>query len=75
MMPFDQDPGKRTSEKYCSLCYQDGRLNAEGSSLKEFQDQCYRGMKERGLNPLLAKFYAFMIRFAPYWKQRRQKTV
>jgi hypothetical protein len=71
LMPFDRDPGKRTSDHYCSFCFHDGKLNAEGVSLKEFQKCSYEGMRERGMNPFVAKFFAFMIRFAPYWKARK----
>lgn len=73
-MPLSQDPGPRISEKYCSLCFQDGRLNAEGVSLQEFQRCCYEGMRKRGVNPLLARLFAFVIRFAPYWRVRRAQS-
>ena len=70
MMPFAADPGQRTSDKYCSLCYQDGRLNADSGSLSDFRRQAYQGMRERGINPVTARFYSFMVRFAPYWRAR-----
>ena len=69
LMPFDKDPGKRESDRYCSLCYRNGRLCYEGNDLKEFQRICYQAMRERGINPLLATIYTFMIRFAPRWRQ------
>lgn len=70
LMPFTKDPGTRESEQYCSLCFKDGKLCYEGTNLKEFQAVCYEGMLKRGMNPLLAKFYAYMIRFAPRWRKQ-----
>ncbi|MEK7567565.1 MAG: zinc ribbon domain-containing protein [Patescibacteria group bacterium] len=68
-MPFDKDPGIRESEKYCSLCFKNGRLCYEGNDVKEFQKKAYESMVQRGTNKYLAKFYAFMIGFAPRWKK------
>jgi hypothetical protein len=75
-MPFDKDPGVRESDKYCSLCFKNGKLcfkNGklcfEGDDLKEFQKVCYKSMKDRGMNPILASFYTWCIRFAPRWKK------
>jgi hypothetical protein len=67
-MPAKKDPGKPESHRYCSLCYKHGRLCYEGTDRKEFERQCYEGMVARGINPLLARFYTFMIRFAPRWR-------
>jgi hypothetical protein len=69
MMPFEKDTGKRESEKYCSLCFQNGKLCYEGDDLKEFQKVVYESMRSRGANKLFAKFAVFMIRFAPRWKK------
>ncbi|MCW1930167.1 MAG: zinc ribbon domain-containing protein [Candidatus Kerfeldbacteria bacterium] len=69
MMPFKNDTGKRESEKYCSKCYSNGQLHGEGMSLKEFQAMCYNNMIKDGISPLKAKFFTFMIRFAPRWKK------
>ncbi len=68
MMPFSKDPGVRESDKYCSLCFKDGKLCYEGSDLKKFQRICKEAMLRRGINPLLAWFYTYMIAFAPRWK-------
>ncbi|MEI8395499.1 MAG: zinc ribbon domain-containing protein [Rhodospirillaceae bacterium] len=73
MMPLTKDTGQRTSEQYCSFCYQNGRLNAEGASLQEFQRRCFDGMRGRGMNFLIAWFFSFLIRFAPYWKARKAR--
>jgi hypothetical protein len=69
LMPFDKDPGKRESEKYCSLCFKDGKLCYEGNDLKLFQSVCYQEMLKSGMNKYKAKFFTFLIRFAPRWKK------
>ncbi len=68
-MPFRKDVGKRTSEKYCSLCFKDGKLCYSGTDVKEFQKICYTAMINGGMNKWLARFYAWCIRFAPRWKK------
>lgn len=70
LMPFSKDSGKRESDKYCSLCFQNGELCYTGTDLKEFQAICYKSMRENGINFLMAKIFTFMIRFAPRWKRR-----
>jgi hypothetical protein len=70
MMPFSKDTGTRESEKYCSLCYKDGKLCYEGNDVKEFQKVCYESMIRGGTNKYLAKFYTWMIQFAPRWKNK-----
>lgn len=72
LMPFDKDPGVRESDKYCSLCFKNGTLCYEGD-LKEFQKICYNAMVSSGMNKLKAKLFAYMIRFAPRWKQSNLK--
>lgn len=69
MMPFAKDPGTRESDKYCSLCFKNGKLQYEGDNLQEFQKVAYESMLARGTNKWLAKFYTYMIRFAPRWKR------
>ena len=69
LMPFSQDPGERESEQCCSLCFQDGAFCYQGDDLKEFQRLCEAGMRKQGMNSLVAKFYAFLVRFAPRWKK------
>lgn len=71
MMPFEKDTGHRESERYCSLCYKDGKLNYEGNDLKEFQRICYGSMRSHGTGWLPAKFFTFMIRFAPRWRGQK----
>jgi hypothetical protein len=69
LMPFYKDPGKRESDKYCSLCFKNGKLCYEGNNLKDFQKVCYESMINNGTNKYLAKFYTYMIKFAPRWKK------
>lgn len=71
LVPFHKDIGHRESEKYCSLCFQNGRLCYEGDDLKEFQKVCYKSMRDRGINPLKARLFTFMIRFAPRWNKKK----
>ncbi len=69
-MPFAKDPGKRESEKYCSLCFKDGKFCYEGDDLKGFKKACYASMRSRGINPVTAWLYTFMTGFAPRWKNK-----
>lgn len=71
LMPFSKDPGIRESDKYCSYCFKDGKLCYEGNDLKEFQKVCYENMRKNGIGYLPAKFYTWMIRFAPRWKNNK----
>ncbi|MBF2759170.1 MAG: hypothetical protein ISN28_02705 [Ectothiorhodospiraceae bacterium AqS1] len=73
MMPMNKDPKKAEDERYCSYCFQDGGFRYTGDDLREFQRQCYQGMREHGISLPMAKFYAWMIRFAPYWKEKRYR--
>jgi hypothetical protein len=68
-MPLAKDPGVRTSDKYCSFCFSNGKLCYEGTDLKEFQKASYESMRNKGMNRFLASFYTFLIRFAPRWKK------
>lgn len=69
LMPFAKDPGPRESDRYCSLCYRNGKLCYEGDDLKEFQKVCYESMRKQGISKIRAHFFAWMIRFAPRWKK------
>lgn len=69
LMPFSKDIANRENAKYCSLCFNRGKLSYQGHDLKEFQQICYEKMKENGINPLIAKIYTHMIKFAPRWKK------
>ena len=69
LMPFSKDPGKRESDKYCSYCFKNGRLCYEGSDVKEFKRVCYENMLKMGIGKIKAKFFTWMIGFAPRWKK------
>jgi hypothetical protein len=68
LMPFTKDPGKRESDRYCSYCFNNGKLCYEDTDLKVFQQASYDGMVKRGMNKFLARFYTYLIRFAPRWR-------
>ena len=69
MMPLGKDPGQSGSEQYCSYCFKDGKLCYEGNDVNEFKKVCYEKMVERGMNKIKAKFFTWMIGFAPRWKK------
>lgn len=71
LMPLVKDPGVRENPKYCSYCFRNGKLCYEGTDRKEFQAHAYQNMISHGTNPLLARLFAFLIRFAPRWRQSR----
>lgn len=71
LMPFSKDTGERTSPDYCNYCHKDGVLLGAGMSLQAFQEQSYAGMRANGMGWLPARFFTWSIRFAPYWKQKR----
>lgn len=66
-MPFAKDTGTREHPDYCSYCYQGGKLCYEGD-LAGFQKIAQEGMVKRGMPSWQAKFFAWMIRFAPRWR-------
>ena len=69
MMPLSRDPGVSESAKYCSYCFQGGKLVYEGNDVNEFKKASYEKMVEGGMNKLKAKFFAWMIGFAPRWRK------
>ncbi len=70
LMPLSKDTGKQESADYCSYCYKDGGFLYKGNSLREFQELSRQGMIDSGMNPLLARLFAFTIRFAPRWRNK-----
>jgi len=70
-MPLSKDLGKRESEKYYSYCFNNGKLCYEGNDVNEFKKKSYEGMRTHGVNPILAKFYTWLIGFAPRWKNQK----
>lgn len=69
LMPLAKDPGVRESNIYCSYCFKDGKLCYEGNDLDEFKKRAYESMIGHGTSKLMAKFYTWMIGFAPRWKK------
>lgn len=69
LMPFSKDTGIRESEKYCSLCFKNGKLCYEGTDVNDFKRVAYESMRRNGINPIKAKFFTYMIGFAPRWKK------
>jgi hypothetical protein len=69
LMPLSKDPGVRESDKYCSYCFKDGKLCYEGNDVNEFKKVCYENMVKGGMNKIKAKFFTWMIGFAPRWKK------
>lgn len=69
-MPLDGKHGQteRENERYCNYCFRDGKLTYEGNDLKEFQKRSYEAMVGQGTGRLRARFFAWIIRFAPRWK-------
>ena len=71
LMPKDYDDGMREREDYCSYCYKNGKVCFEGTR-EEFQDMVYKKMRGRGISHIKAKFFTWMIRFAPYWQENNK---
>lgn len=71
LMPFKNDPSNNNREnpKYCSLCFNHGKLCYEGD-LKGFQKICFKQMRKNGFGYIKASVFAWMIRFAPRWKRK-----
>lgn len=72
MMPFTKDPkgAHREHEKYCSYCFENGKLNYEGNDVKEFKKAMIDAIVARGESKTKARFFAFMAGFAPRWKKK-----
>ena len=71
LMPFSKDKGKREADNYCSHCFKNGGLSYKGADVNEFRKMRYKKMVENGIPKLLARFYSFMILFAPHWKKQK----
>lgn len=71
-MPFKKDPkgANREHEKYCSYCYQDGKLCYPGDDLHEFRKAMIDAIVARGEGKLKAYLFAFMAGFALRWKKK-----
>ncbi len=71
-MPFKKDPKgeQREHEKYCSYCYENGKLKYEGADVREFKKAMIEAIVARGESRTKARFFAFMAGFAPRWKKQ-----
>ena len=71
LMPFAKDPKgeNREHDKFCTYCYQNGKLNYQGTDLKEFQQAMIKAITDRGESKIKANIFAFMAGFAPRWKK------
>lgn len=71
LMPFKKDPKgtARETQKYCSYCFENGKLNYEGTDLKEFKRAMTDAITARGESKVKAYLFAYMAGFAPRWKQ------
>lgn len=74
LMPFSKDPGTRESDKYCSYCFKNGELTYKGADLKEYQKLCLDSMIAKGKSKWKARFFTWMIRFAPRWRNKNKDT-
>jgi 2,3-bisphosphoglycerate-dependent phosphoglycerate mutase len=75
LMPFAKDTGTREDTRYCSLCFNHGKLCYEGN-LKDFQEICRKNMIEQGgMNKIKAWFFSKMIAYAPRWKRHMGKFI
>ena len=72
LMPFKKDPkgANREHEKYCSYCFQNGKLAYEGNDVREFKKGMVEGMVAHGSSKLKARLFAFMAGFAPRWRKK-----
>ncbi len=68
-MPFTMDTGERRNPDYCSYCQHDGKFRFTGTK-KEFMRMCQQQMVKHGLPSWKARFFSFMIHFAPHWKKK-----
>lgn len=71
MMPFKKDPEgiNREHEKYCSYCFNDGKLTFEGHDVKEFKKAIVENMISKGESKVKANIMAFFAGMAPRWKK------
>ncbi|WP_299347976.1 zinc ribbon domain-containing protein [uncultured Maritalea sp.] len=75
-MPMDKDPGHggteadgRKSEKYCALCYQDGKFLNPEFTAKQMQDFCIVQMKKQGMPGFVAWIFTRGIPNLERWKK------
>ena len=76
-MPMNKDPqGGGTnadgskSTKYCSYCYQNGKLQGENMTVKEFQEFCRKKMIEGGSPKFLAWLFTRGMNKLERWNKK-----
>jgi hypothetical protein len=57
------------SEKYCHLCYKDGRFINPNSTRQEMERIVDNALKEKGMNPIFRWFAKKEIRSLERWKK------
>ncbi|MDI9325414.1 MAG: zinc ribbon domain-containing protein [Alphaproteobacteria bacterium] len=70
LMPEEKDTGVRERADFCSYCFKHGKILFKGTR-KEFQTMVYKQMRTDGVSWIMAHVYAWMIRFAPYWRGKQ----
>jgi len=70
-MPMNKDLKDSGSDRYCSYCFVNGKLIAEGMTFEQFKKQSYEGMLKLGMSRFKAWFFSQFIGMAPYWKNRK----
>ena len=74
-MPLKSDPkGGGTeadgskSDRYCSICYEDGAFRHPGVTAEEFQAQCLEALAAKGMPRFMAWIFTRGIPNLPRWK-------
>ena len=75
MMPMVMGPTPPEKPHYCSYCFRDGELVYKGTDVKEFQTLTYRALREKGTSFLTARFFTWLIKRAPHWKQTQRPAI
>jgi len=71
LVVIDHTVAKVNNTKYCSFCYQDGRLVYAEDDIHTFRKRYFDKLHAEGANEFVARFHTLLIGSAPYWKVRR----
>ena len=74
-MPLNKDPegggtesdGSR-SDRYCSICFENGAFRHPDATATEFQAQCLEALKAKGMPRIMAWLFTRHIPNLPRWK-------
>ncbi len=74
-MPLTKDPkgggseadGTR-SDRYCSICYENGAFRHPDVSVAEFQAHCLQALRDKGMPRVMAWLFTRHIPNLPRWK-------